>query len=573
MKIHIVKKGDTLYLLAQKYNVALEKVIAANPQLADPNQLSIGEKIKIPTDPVAMETQPSTVYQHKVKQGDTLWKLSKAWNVPLKLIIDANSQLKNPNALLVGETVNIPHYKEDSSDPVENKKNTAVKPEMTQPKSESPTESPTKQELTQPKEESNQAESENMPSPKEQMTQPKETENPPKLPELKLPEVPMAPVNSAPPQIQPIVNQPAPPQIQPIVNQPAPPQIQPIVNQPAPPQIQPIVNQPAPPQIQPIVNQPVVPKPQLPVYVEKQPVTEKFCGCTSSESMVNSPWPVQQPAFDYSPQINTMPNSWYPGIGSPQPWGNAPVNTSFAEHTSPSVAPDHDCEHPWSWGAMQTGPINVHQTPYPAYSDCCPPGYYLSHEASENTPYPVYPPFMHQSYPQQHPESTVMGSQWGHTWGGGPQYGLPAGGYVSDYSQLQGQQSANSPYHPFAHGNTPVYPLEGYTTPYMFMPDYGCREGNAGAAPTFQGVQENVNNLTIASQNEVASSSKPKDGKARKGKTKVASSSTAKEEKIKAKVSGINDTLTNRKSRKPTTAKSRSSSYSSRSRKNPWIKD
>ncbi|WP_226000682.1 LysM peptidoglycan-binding domain-containing protein [Paenibacillus sp. BJ-4] len=540
MKIHIVKKGDTLYLLAQKYNVALEKVIAANPQLADPNQLSIGEKIKIPTDPVVMETQPSTVYQHKVKQGDTLWKLSKAWNVPLKLIIDANSQLKNPNALLVGETVNIPHYKEEASGPVENKKNTAVKPEMTQPKPESPAESPTKQELTQPKEESNQPEPENMPSPKEQMTQPKETENPPKLPELKLPEAPMAPAN------------------------------------PAPPQIQPIVNQPAPPQMQPIVTQPFAPKPQLPVNVEKQPMTEKFCGCTSSESMVNSPWPVQQPAFDYSPQINTMPNSWYPGIGSPQPWGNAPVNTSFAEHASPSAAPDqgyyHDCEHPWSWGPMQTAPINIHPTPYPAYSDCCTPGYYPSHEASENTSYPVYPPFIHQGYPQQHPESAVIGSQWGHGWGG-PQYGLPEGGYVSDYSQLQGQQSANSPYHPFAHGYAPVYPLEGYTTPYMFMPDCGCREGNAGSAPTFQGVQENANNLTIASQNEVVSSSKPKDGKARKGKTKVVSSGAAKDEKTKAKVSGINDTLTNRKSRKPTTAKSRSSSYSSRSRKNPWIKD
>ncbi|WP_068499988.1 LysM peptidoglycan-binding domain-containing protein [Paenibacillus kribbensis] len=539
MKIHIVKKGDTLYLLAQKYNVALEKVIAANPQLADPNQLSIGEKIKIPTDPVTMETQPSTVYQHKVKQGDTLWKLSKAWNVPLKLIIDANSQLKNPNALLVGETVNIPHYKEEASDPVENKKNTAVKPETTQPKPESPSESPTKQELTQPKEESNQPKPENIPSPKEQMTQPKETENPPKLPELKLPEVPMVPVN------------------------------------PAPPQIQPIVNQPAPPQLQPIVTQPIAPKPQLPVNVEKkQPVAEKFCGCTSSKSMINSPWTVQQSTFDYSPQINTMPNSWYPGIGSPLPWGNASVNTSFAENASPSVAPiqgyHHDCEHPWSWGAMQTAPINAHPTPYPAYSDCCIPGYYPSHEASENTSYPVYPPFIHQGY-SQHPEGAVQGSQWGHEWGG-PQYGLPAGGYVSDYSQLQGQQSANSPYHPFAHGNAPVYPLEGYTTPYMFMPDCGRREGNTESV-TLQGVQDSANNLTVSSPNEADSSTRPKDGNARKGKTKVESSSTAKEEKSQAKISGNNSTTTKRKKRKLTTAASRSSSYNTSSRKNPWIRD
>ncbi|MBE3650181.1 LysM peptidoglycan-binding domain-containing protein [Paenibacillus polymyxa] len=557
MKIHIVKKGDTLYLLAQKYNVTLEKVIAANPQLADPNQLSIGEKIKIPTDPVTMETQPSTVYQHKVKQGDTLWKLSKAWNVPLKIIIDANSQLKNPNALLVGETVNIPHYKENASDLSMNKKNTAVKEEMTQPK----TESPTKEELTQPKAELTQPKPENMPSPKEEMTQPKETVNPPKLPELKLPEAPMAPVNMAPVNMAPVNMAP--------VN-PAPPQLQPIITQPAPPQqMQPIVTQP-------IVTQPIAPKPQLPINIEKQPVTEKFCGCTSSKPMENSSWPLQQPTFDYSPPINAMPNSLYPGIGSPQNWGNAPVNTSFAEHASPTVVADqgyhHDCEHPWCWGPVQTAaPIHAHPTPYPAYSDCCcTPGYYPSHEASENTSYPVYPPFIHQGGPQQQPESAVQGSQWGNAWGG-PQYSMPASGYVSDFSQPMAQHAANHPYHPFAHGNAPMYPLEGYTTPYMFMPDCGCREGKIESASASPGTQEVGNNLTIPSQNEDASSKK--DDSASKGKSKDNSSSTSKEETSKAKVSSEHATVKKHKSRKSTGGRSRSSSYSARARQNPWIND
>lgn len=228
---------------------------------------------------------------------------------------------------------------------------------MTQPK----TESPTKEELTQPKAELTQPKPENMPSPKEEMTQPKETVNPPKLPELKLPEAPMAPVNMAPVNMAPVNMAP--------VN-PAPPQLQPIITQPAPPQqMQPIVTQP-------IVTQPIAPKPQLPINIEKQPVTEKFCGCTSSKPMENSSWPLQQPTFDYSPPINAMPNSLYPGIGSPQNWGNAPVNTSFAEHASPTVVADqgyhHDCEHPWCWGPVQTAaPIHAHPTPYPAYSDCC----------------------------------------------------------------------------------------------------------------------------------------------------------------------------------------------------------
>nr|WP_281378706.1 LysM peptidoglycan-binding domain-containing protein [Paenibacillus phyllosphaerae] len=48
------------------------------------------------------------MHQHVVKQGDTLWKLSKAWGVPLSDMIKANPQLKNPNVLLTGEVVNVP---------------------------------------------------------------------------------------------------------------------------------------------------------------------------------------------------------------------------------------------------------------------------------------------------------------------------------------------------------------------------------------------------------------------------------------------------------------------------------
>ncbi|MFF2156196.1 LysM peptidoglycan-binding domain-containing protein [Paenibacillus chitinolyticus] len=43
-----------------------------------------------------------------MQQGDTLWKLSKAWGIPLKEMIEVNTQLKNPSVLMTGETVYIP---------------------------------------------------------------------------------------------------------------------------------------------------------------------------------------------------------------------------------------------------------------------------------------------------------------------------------------------------------------------------------------------------------------------------------------------------------------------------------
>ncbi|MFD0694088.1 LysM peptidoglycan-binding domain-containing protein [Paenibacillus sp. GCM10027628] len=109
MKIHIVKKGDSLYELAKKYHVELDQIIALNPQIADPNVLNIGEKVKIPSKPKPVEPPASDyVYKHIVQQGDSLWKLGKAWDVPLQAMIQANPQLKNPNVLMTGEVVYVP---------------------------------------------------------------------------------------------------------------------------------------------------------------------------------------------------------------------------------------------------------------------------------------------------------------------------------------------------------------------------------------------------------------------------------------------------------------------------------
>jgi LysM repeat protein len=109
LKIHMVKKNDTLFNLANKYNVELDAIIAINPQIQDPNKIDVGMKVKIPSRPQPVEP-PSSEHAHKhiVKQGDSLWKLGKAWDIPLQTMIKANPQLKNPNVLMTGEIVYIP---------------------------------------------------------------------------------------------------------------------------------------------------------------------------------------------------------------------------------------------------------------------------------------------------------------------------------------------------------------------------------------------------------------------------------------------------------------------------------
>ncbi|GAV15375.1 LysM domain-containing protein [Paenibacillus sp. NAIST15-1] len=163
MKIHIVKKGDTLYALAKKYGITLEELIAMNSQLANPNELDVGMKIKVPSTPVPSSGH-EIVHKHVVKEGDTLWKLSKAWGIPLQTLIDANPQLKNPNVLVIGQVVNIPKMQSDGNVPAPNvNKPPSSKEEMTKPKSEV---TKPKEEVTKPKEE--------VVKPKEEVTKPKE---------------------------------------------------------------------------------------------------------------------------------------------------------------------------------------------------------------------------------------------------------------------------------------------------------------------------------------------------------------------------------------------------------------
>jgi LysM repeat protein len=46
--IYVVKKGDTMSKIANKFNITVEALLAANPQIKNPNKISIGDEVTIP---------------------------------------------------------------------------------------------------------------------------------------------------------------------------------------------------------------------------------------------------------------------------------------------------------------------------------------------------------------------------------------------------------------------------------------------------------------------------------------------------------------------------------------------
>jgi LysM repeat protein len=57
--VHIVKGGDTLSEISQKYKVSMEVILGANPQVTNPNALRIGERLVIPNVLPPVEISPS----------------------------------------------------------------------------------------------------------------------------------------------------------------------------------------------------------------------------------------------------------------------------------------------------------------------------------------------------------------------------------------------------------------------------------------------------------------------------------------------------------------------------------
>jgi spore germination protein len=94
--IHVVRSGETLWQIANRYNVGMNGIIEGNG-LQNPNQLVIGQSLVVPV--------PGT--WHVIKSGDTLWSISQQYGVSINSIIQAN-QITNPNVLYLGTRLLIP---------------------------------------------------------------------------------------------------------------------------------------------------------------------------------------------------------------------------------------------------------------------------------------------------------------------------------------------------------------------------------------------------------------------------------------------------------------------------------
>lgn len=93
---YVVKKGDSLWLIANKYDTTVEKIKSANNLIN--NTLQIGKILTIPSS--------TEFFTYTVKKGDNLWLIAKNYNTTVDNIKKLNNLTSN--TLQIGQKLILP---------------------------------------------------------------------------------------------------------------------------------------------------------------------------------------------------------------------------------------------------------------------------------------------------------------------------------------------------------------------------------------------------------------------------------------------------------------------------------
>lgn len=101
---YIVKKGDSLYSIANKYNTTVDELKRINNLTS--NILSIGQVLKLPSDKVSDIEKEENTISYTAQKGDSLYSIARKYSTTIDKIKDLNNL--TTNLLSIGQVLLIP---------------------------------------------------------------------------------------------------------------------------------------------------------------------------------------------------------------------------------------------------------------------------------------------------------------------------------------------------------------------------------------------------------------------------------------------------------------------------------
>ncbi|MGI6778925.1 MAG: LysM peptidoglycan-binding domain-containing protein [Acetivibrionales bacterium] len=97
MIIHVVRPGDSIYLIARQYGVSMTDIIEAN-ELEEQDRLVVGQALVVPVG----------TRRHAVVSGESLYSIARQYGISLNALLDANPQISEDDIIYPGQVINIP---------------------------------------------------------------------------------------------------------------------------------------------------------------------------------------------------------------------------------------------------------------------------------------------------------------------------------------------------------------------------------------------------------------------------------------------------------------------------------
>ena len=103
--IHTVRKGDTWWDLANAYNVGVRQLTSWNGKVPR-DILSLGQKLTVWSPNAQKTAKNTTAIDYQIKSGDSLWKISKQFDVSVAQVREWNG-LSTRALLKPGQTLKL----------------------------------------------------------------------------------------------------------------------------------------------------------------------------------------------------------------------------------------------------------------------------------------------------------------------------------------------------------------------------------------------------------------------------------------------------------------------------------
>lgn len=106
-RTHRVRRGENLTVIARRYGVTLNELIAANGGIA-PRSLRAGAELRIPSaQPGEAPSERTDPRRHRVRPGENFTVIAREYGVALNDLLDANPDV-SPRSLQAGRWIRIP---------------------------------------------------------------------------------------------------------------------------------------------------------------------------------------------------------------------------------------------------------------------------------------------------------------------------------------------------------------------------------------------------------------------------------------------------------------------------------